>query len=158
MSEYLVCCQNLRGIGYIESPFKVITSAYYDGPTSGIAQCQSCSAEYSFVMVDWDDNQDVRIHAFAPLPSGSFMRVENILARYEPTEWPNDKEIEEILEMAGEVTMVVALSQYGNRVFGARTLAERDLRNIRDWFSPGDPEAGYDWFTFMELDRRISRP
>ena len=71
-TEVVVCCHNLGGIGNAESPFKIITLTYYDGPTPGIAQCQSCSAEYSFMMADWDDYQEVRIHAFAPLPTGSY--------------------------------------------------------------------------------------
>jgi hypothetical protein len=155
VTEHLVCCQNLGGAGNAESPFKMITLAYYDGPTAGIAQCQCCPAEYRFMMVDWDDDQDVRIHAFAPLPAGSFMRVENILAKYEPTEWPTDKEIDEILGTAEAATMVVALSQWGEKILAARSLAEGDLKDIQDWFSLENPQAARDWFSFLGLVRKI---
>lgn len=154
MRDSPICCQNLKDVRNVDSPFKIETIGYYDGPTSGIAQCKACSAEYRFMMVDWDGLQDVRIYAFAPLPIGSLKQVEDIFAKYGPTEWPTDKELTEIVGRAGEAIMVVALSQWGDRVLAMRNLAESDLKDVQDWFSFGYPEAARDWFSFLGLDRK----
>jgi hypothetical protein len=123
-------------------------------------------------MIDWDDNQDVRIHAFAPLPSKSFQQAVDMLSKYEPAKWPMwfplrqyssdqlydqvQKQLDEILGTAGTWTMVAALSQWGERILASRSLAEGDLKNIRDLSSLEDPIATYDWFTFVGLVRSVS--
>jgi hypothetical protein len=124
------------------------------------------------MMVDWDDYQDVRIHSIAPLSSKAFQQVVDLLSKYEPPKWPTwfplrqyasnqvydlvEKRISEILGTAGAATMVVALSQWGDRILAARSLAESDLKNIQDWFSLEDPKAARDWFSFIGLVRRVN--
>jgi hypothetical protein len=121
------------------------------------------------MMIDWDDNQEVRIHAFSPLSSKSFQQVVDLLSKHEPAKWPMwfplqqyssnqlydvvQKELDEILGTAEAATMVVALSQWGERILAARTLAESDLKNIRDLSSLEDPNATHDWFAFIGLER-----
>jgi hypothetical protein len=170
--EDLICCHKYQDRGDVEARFFTVVLNFYDGPTSGVMRCRSCSAAYRFTMIDWDDNQDVRIHAFAPLPSNSFQQVVDLLSKYEAPKWPMwftlrqytsnrlydlvEKQLDEILETAGAATMVLALSQWGERILAARRLAESDLKNIQDLSSLEDPKAAYDWFSFIGMVRRVS--
>lgn len=62
------CCTVLID-GVMEPlPFgRTIITDFYDGPTEGFTECSECGAVYAFRKVDWDDSQDVRVFAFAPL-------------------------------------------------------------------------------------------
>lgn len=62
------CCKQLSD-GTLESlPFeRVLATSYHDGPTDGFTECAYCHQAYSFQKIDWDDLQDLRIFAFAPL-------------------------------------------------------------------------------------------
>jgi hypothetical protein len=80
--EASLCCQKEKETADLESLFLTVALNYYDGPTSGVMQCRSCSAAYRFMMIDWDDYQDVRIHGFAPLSSKSFQQVVDLLSEY----------------------------------------------------------------------------
>lgn len=155
----------------MESLFSIVVLNYYDGPTSGVIQCDSCLATYKFTMIDWDDYQNVRVHAFAPLPSESFRRIVDLLSKYEPPKWPIwyplrpyasdqlydsvEKQIHESLELAEPATLAVALSQWGEKVLAVRNLSESDMNDVKDWFSLEDPKAARDWFDFMGLVRKI---
>jgi hypothetical protein len=79
-------------------------------------------------MVDWDDYQDVRIHAVAPLPNHSFERAVEVLSRYESPKWPMwfplcayasedariyvDSQINELLANSGVPVVLLAASQW----------------------------------------------
>ena len=166
-----ICCRRLPEFHNVESPFFIVALRYYDGPTSGIVQCQTCSAEFNFMMLDWDDYQDIRIHALAPLPSGAFKQVVDILSEHEVPRWPMwfplwqypsrrvqdrlEEQINEILARAGTATMAAAFSQWGDRILAVQSLAEVDLKDVQDWFSLEEPTAARDWFAFLGLDKRV---
>jgi hypothetical protein len=67
-----------------------------------------------------------------------------------------EKRISEILGTAAAATMVVALSQWEEKILAARSLAKVDLKDIQDWFSLEDPKAARDWFSFIGLIRRVN--
>jgi len=170
--EAKICCENDNGRTDVESLFLTVVLNYYDGPTGGIMQCRSCSAVYKFVMVDWDEHQSVRIHALAPLPSKSFEQIVDLLSKYESPKWPMwfpvlqdsssevldslERQLQKVLGLAEPATLVVGLSQWGDRILATRSLTASDLRNVQDWFSLEDPKSGRDWFSFLGLVRSVS--
>ncbi len=167
--EPTVCCRNLEGQPNGKSPFqKMIIEGFYDGPTSGLVQCEVCSASYRFLMVDWDDRQDVRVLSLAPLPVQSFDRVVSIISEVEPVPWPMlypwripsddlrefvEVRIKEIVDKAGPPTIVAACSRYGDTILAAKGLDENDLKDVQDWFYPEGPKGERDWFSFLGLNR-----
>ena len=153
MVESVVCCQSFVDIVSKSSALKMIMLDYYDGPTSGLIKCEVCCRVYKFGMVDWDDDQEIRIHAFAPMPPDSFQAVEEIKSKHEPKWWPTGPEIDEILATAEEPTMVAAFSRWGDTVFAARNLMEDDLKDVQEWLSLTDPTTARDWFSFLGLPR-----
>ena len=76
------CCSGLLGGRRQPSPFTaVIGLGYYDGVTSGLAECGSCGRAYRFALVAWDGGQDVRVFAAASLPPGVFRDAVGICSR-----------------------------------------------------------------------------
>jgi hypothetical protein len=140
---------------------------FYDGPTSGVMQCQVCSAEYRFTMLDWDDQQGDRVYALEPLPPKSFRQVVDILSAYEPPKLPLwfplrqypskqvyelvEKQLAEIMDKAGAANTVVAISQWGEKILAAKTLSSGDIKYVQSWFSLEEPKASRDWFSFLGL-------
>lgn len=153
MVQSLICCQKFAEAGSNRSALKMITVGYYDGPTSGLVECEVCSRVYKFAMVDWDDRQEVRIHALAPISPTAFTRIEQIKERHGPKLWLTVPEIDEILAEAKAPTMVAAFSRWGETVFAARNLTENDVKDVQEWLSLTDPTTARDWFSFLELPR-----
>src|SRR5665213_3281654 len=51
-----------------ESPFRrFLATGYYDGPTEGVTSCSVCGQGYSFVLLVWDDAQDIRVFGFSEI-------------------------------------------------------------------------------------------
>jgi hypothetical protein len=164
-----ICCQNENESFDVKSLFVTVVLNYYDGPTGGIMQCRSCSAVYRFIMVDWDEQRSVRIHALAPLPSNSFAEVVDLLSKYEPPKWPMwspvlqdlsgeifdslQSQLQKILQLAKPATLVMGLSQWGDRILATRRLTREESSSVQDWFSLGHPNADPDWFSFLALAR-----
>lgn len=62
----MICCKEIAQEGIIDSPFyRILATGYYDGPTEGFIECSICKGTYVFRMLDWDDEQDMRIYAMA---------------------------------------------------------------------------------------------
>jgi hypothetical protein len=62
------CCQWIESQTQASMPFgRTVATEYYDGPIQGFVECSVCGKVYSFLKLDWDDSQDVRIFSFAPL-------------------------------------------------------------------------------------------
>jgi hypothetical protein len=85
MSEYL-CCE----IGYpsLSTFRRVLSLGWYDGTTSGLAQCSQCSAAFKYDLIDWDSDQDRRMFAFSPIGVQEFEHVVTLLSRNEKPSWP----------------------------------------------------------------------
>jgi hypothetical protein len=126
---------------------------YYDGPTAGLMKCEMCSRVYKFMMVDWDDDQEIRVHALAPISPDAFQRIEQIKAKHDPKWWPTGPEIDDIVATAETPTMVAAFSRWGDTVFAARNLTESDVKFVQEWLSRTDTTTARDWFSFLGLLR-----
>lgn len=153
MLEAVVCCQQFADPGTNRSALAIIMLEYYDGPTAGLMKCEVCNRVYKFVMVDWDDRQEIRIHALAPISSDSFERIKQMKSEHEPKWWPAGPEIDEILATAEDPSMVAAFSRWGDKVLAMRNLTESDLSHVQEWLSLADPASARDWFSFLGLQR-----
>jgi hypothetical protein len=168
--ESSVCCIDLEKFPTAKSPFsRQVALGFYDGPTSGMVQCEVCSAVYRFLMMDWDDRQEVRVFSLASLPVQSLEQVIQTLSPYDPPSWPLwfpkwqfpsndirqsvDRRIDEILATAEPPRVVVAWSRYGETILAAKSVDQRDIEEIQDWFAVEDRKSQRDWFSFLGLER-----
>ncbi len=84
-----VCCQQLSTDSPMRSPFgKVLSLGFYDGTTSGVAQCSFCLESYRYELVAWDSGQDTRIYSMAPLPFESFEALVRLMSVIGNPTWP----------------------------------------------------------------------
>ena len=108
-----------------------------------VASCTIYEAgrAWRFTMIDWDDNQEVRVFAMAPLPLDAFKTIVDALSQYEPEKSPFwfplfnysddevkvavEREVDRALESAAAVSHVIAMSRWGDTVL-AETSVERD--------------------------------
>ena len=153
MVQPQVCCRQLDALGRQRVSLRMIVTDYYDGPTAGVFKCDLCDRAFRFFMVDWDDRQEVRIHALFPLPEESFKRIEEMQAQYGPKWWPEGPRIDEILATAAKPEMVAAFCSRFETVFAARNLMEADMEEVQKWFERTDFENMRDWFAFLDLRR-----
>lgn len=168
MVQLRTCCQRLEAFSNVKSPFtKIIALGFYDGPTSGIAQCEVCSAIYKFEMLDWDDEQEIRIFSLAPLASQAWNQMVNLLSKHEAPKWPVwfpqwefpseavhnsvDSESDKILARAGMPELVIASNRYGDRIIAAKKLTTEDRAYVKDWFALEPSEVARDWFSYLGL-------
>ena len=153
-----VCCQQFANPGNPKSALSIIMLDYYDGPTAGLMKCELCNGVYKFTMVDWNDHQEMRIHALASISPDAYERIEKLKLEHEPKWWPAGPEIDEILATAEEPSIVAAFSRTGDQVFAMRKLTEGDLSYVLEWLSLEDPASARDWFSFLGLPREPNRP
>ncbi|GEM_PF-1452453 len=168
MNQFIPCCQRLETFSNIKSPFsKIIALGFYDGPTSGMAQCEICSAIYKFVMLDWDDSQDIRIFSLSPIAKPAWIRMVNLLSKHESPKWPVwfpkweftseavrnhvDSEADKILANAGRPELIIASNRYGDRILAAKKSVCEDLKYVKDWFSLEPSDVARDWFSYLGL-------
>ena len=51
MKPFIPCCQDPHTLRNGPSPFfKIVALGFYDGPTSGVLQCQTCQAVFKFAV------------------------------------------------------------------------------------------------------------
>jgi hypothetical protein len=166
------CCQQLPSPPGSRSPFsRILALGFYDGPTAGILQCGTCGAVYRFDMLDWDDNQEVRVFRLAALPPGSLEEAIRVFEKAGPPRWPvwipmrsafpseeaaqeADRAVGRLLDRAETARWVVAWSGYGERIVAARGVGPEELAGATDWFSVADPTSARDWFLFLGLPRK----
>lgn len=66
----MTCCQKLIDGHNQQLPFiRTLALGYHDGPIEGLTACSQCGQAWSFRKLDWDDSQNMRVFAFAPLTS-----------------------------------------------------------------------------------------
>lgn len=168
MNQTVPCCQNSEILTNAQSPFsKIVALGFYDGPTSGVLQCGTCSATYRFDMLDWDVDHEVRIFRLARLPEDSLVRCVNVLAQSRQPQWPvwvpsrwdlpsdearqeADRELQRILQSAEPAELVVAWAGYGEKILAARKVPAAELADVADWFAQ-DSTDGRDWFSWLQL-------
>lgn len=60
------------------SPFEIVQLGWYDGITSGLAKCRECGQTFYFDMLGWDEEQWLRIYAFAAIAAESYEHVSRV--------------------------------------------------------------------------------
>lgn len=172
MKNHPIYCPHLKEGAVAGSAYLTVALDYYDGPTSGVMQCQICFAEYRFMMLDWDDQQSDRVYSLEPLPLKSFEQIVDILSKYESPklplwfplgQYPSKQvhelvvqQLAEIMDKAGSAITVVAMSQWGEKILAAKALSSSDTKYVRSWFSLEEPKASRDWFSFLGLVREAA--
>ena len=146
-----LCCNNLPVGRSVDSPFaRIIFDGYYDGPTSGLAECGVCYAAYAFSLLAWDERQDVRIFKLMPLKSPVFACTIDLLTsrlHLGPPRWPIlgtwskrmspaelsevSDEIETIFASAGDPVYVVATEDLSKKIISAGSLSSEEIARAR---------------------------
>lgn len=67
---------------------RLIVFDWYDGPLSGLAECDDHVTSYCFQCVACDTAQDNRVYTLAPLRSGDFTEIVLQLEYYLAPKWP----------------------------------------------------------------------
>ena len=84
MSETLCCRQYHSQDAEFLSPFqRVIALGYYDGETSGFAQCHQCGDWYVFELIDWDSGQDLRVFQVDRIGGQAGAQLESLFAEHQ---------------------------------------------------------------------------
>jgi len=142
-----ICCRATDELIGRPSPFqKIVAFGYYDGPTSGVLQCADCGSAYVFEMLQWDEDQDVRVFALAPLSTATFGRVVDALSVAEPPRWPVwvpagsvdaavQEEVDDNLVGAGPIQFVVAAERLDREILAAEAVDHATQSQVTDWLS-----------------------
>lgn len=84
-----VCCQIAFSEQPQPSPFeRVISLGFFDGTTSGIAECSICARAHRYGLVAWDEDQQWRAFAFGELQRGVFPDVIAACSSLGTPRWP----------------------------------------------------------------------
>jgi hypothetical protein len=145
---------------------------FYDGPTSGILECAGSGACYRFEMLDWDEEQRVRIFRLARLPAGALEECVTVFAPEKPS-WPvwfpwargeasdmdrakADRKVEEVLSRVEPPSLLVAWTGYGDYVLAARRLPPSAFADAPGWFFSTEEEEAprKDWFALLGMSRQ----
>jgi hypothetical protein len=138
MVDHLCFAESLKNP--VLKPFsKVLSLGWYDGTTSGIAQCSRCSVAFKYDILDWDSDQEHRVFAFSRIDSQELNRVTELLGVAEEPSWPfwvpswrsnseDEKqnvrhEVESRLARAGKPEYVVMSDRQLNKLFAVRKLS-----------------------------------
>lgn len=169
MAPSSACCHDPQSLVGAQSPFSnILALGFYDGPTSGVLRCAACRTDYRFDLLDWDEDQAVRIFRLARLPEGALEECVQALGQPEPPRWPvwmpsrwslpseglrqeADRAVQQILDRAVPSELVLAWVGYGEQVLAARRVAAPELSAAPDWFSISDPTQIRNWFSLLGL-------
>jgi hypothetical protein len=163
-----ICCQEFSPDSAMRSPFgKIISLGFYDGTTSGVAQCSHCFKAYRYELVAWDSGQDTRIYSLANLPQEAFDAMVGLLSGIKGPTWPfwepnlpsdstegraMNAAIDTQLAKAESPARVIASRQLDKEILASReiTLAARvklpvarNYSNMKDWEF---------WRTYLAVD------
>ena len=139
----MMCCKLLLRGQFEALPFRrVIATGFYDGPTDGFTECSQCGQAYSFRMPDWDDSQEMRVFAFAPIPTSLDAIAEQLgMALAADTEFAllgplaeQDQMFVTDLENHSP-TRVAAFQGWPGESCSIRDISRIDVTEIGDWFS-----------------------
>jgi len=164
-----ICCQDLPLNSAVRSPFgKIISLGFYDGTTSGVAQCSRCSRSYRYELVAWDSGQDLRIYSLASLPQRSFDALVRLLSGATSPTWPiwmpelPSDPAREVTELSRAIDAELAEANPPDRVVASRhidkeILASRNLTEAARVKLPTGGEypnmLGWDyWCEYLAMD------
>ena len=157
MTEPISCCRELARVpGGAGSPFtRIIALDWYDGPRSGLLQCEVCGREFRFELLDErldeGDGPDLRVYSLAPLPAGSIAKVVAALAGTHPPAWPvwapiwtfpdpeakaaAEASVDRVIEQAARPELVVVTRDLAAEIREARAITDDDVATVDDWVS-----------------------
>lgn len=147
-----ICCRELPSLVDAASPFaRIVALGYYDGPTSGVAECEHCPESYRFDMLAWDVQQDVRVYSLSALPPNSVAELVKCIPAPNPPHWPvwvptwrfgsrekeeeTQRQVARVLSRAGPVLFVIASEDLAASILRAKQATPDDLTSVTDWFS-----------------------
>lgn len=168
MTMSATCYHKTAGLRNQKSPFQqVIAFGYYDGPTAGVAQCAACEQAYKYDLLAWDENQDVRVYSFAPLPAQSFQQIVKACSVLGEPRWPVwvpkweieqketeekvESEVEQALAGAGQVEIILAAEDLVGDILALKRLAPADVSRFQALASAGNQNNLQEWLAFLEL-------
>ena len=145
------CCRVLADAAGEDLPFgRTLATGYYDGPVEGFTECRTCGRAYSFRKLDWDDRQDLRVFALAPLaislkdiaakllPNADEQATLMLVPPLAAAEHDFSKKL-----LAQRPTHVVACQGWPGRALSCRDVTKLDLDSVSDWFAfLGLPRSG----------------
>lgn len=136
------------------SPFeRIVVFGYYDGPTSGFANCARGSMAYRFELAAWDSHQDNRIFSLAEMESATFDSMVEILSGFEKPCWPvwmpryqpnlptEDELVSQTLVTLPAASLLIASDHLDKIIMECRNVeaSERD-QVLQECWSPSDPK------------------
>jgi hypothetical protein len=177
VNDSIIGCASSSHWLTVEFPCKVVGLDSWDGPTRGVLQCEHCSAEYWFDLIDWDErhgDNDIRIFSLSRLRPGSFAAIVNAcpttrggpfwpvwLPRWEFPKESDEKtgrsRIDEIVKRIEGPELVIAWQGcWPKRIIAAKLLTREDLPDVECSLKPPrSAKKRRDWFSFLELERAV---
>jgi hypothetical protein len=158
------CCEHLLRTSPVRSPFaRVVSLGFYDGTTSGVAQCSQCSRSYRYELVAWDSGQDLRVFSLAILPQKSFNEVVKLLSGATGPTWPfwspalpSDPTVSAALDVelanAETPSCVVVARQMDMELLSGRNLTDDARTKLPAHKGYPDAEGWGFWQTYLGID------
>jgi hypothetical protein len=165
-----ICCQPLPASFPVKPPFgRFVSLGYYDGTTSGVAQCSDCSSTFRYELAAWDSRQNIRVYSIASLPRNSFDTVVKLLSAVDEPRWPFwypklssepsplNVAIDAELSRVERPTYAVAAEHLEREILAGKEITatglaslpkDQDFPNLADWDF---------WRAYLELDE-LGRP
>jgi hypothetical protein len=128
-------------------PFgRIVVTGYYDGPTEGVVECAACGMCFAFVLLDWDEQQDLRIFSLAPLPERF-----DVLMQRAGLQATQDRTVligTSYLESAGTLRKLLQSAAAPTLAIATRNMLDGVIKSM-----PFPSRAVPDWFVELSLDR-----
>jgi hypothetical protein len=142
-----ICCLTSVTDGEPYSIFaKVLSLGWYDGTTSGLAQCANCGSVFKYDLLDWDADQEQRIFVLSRIERPEFDIVVSTLSAIDEPTWPFwsprwridppelreriREQVDAHLSSANGAEYLIAANRLLSKVFSARRLSESLRRKL----------------------------
>ena len=148
---------------------RMIAFGFYDGPVSGVLYDLGTSLAWRFTMIDWDDRQEVRVFAMAPLPDDAFKEIVDALSQYEPPKSPFwfplfnysdneikhavERKIDEAIARAAGVNHIIVTSRWGDTILAERSVKKDALPSIQACDSTTGFDSTGGWLELFGFER-----
>ena len=156
-------------LGVFSKSRRMIAFDFYDGPVSGVMHDLGSNRAWKFMMIDWDDRQELRVFAMAPLPEDAFNKIVDVLSQYEPPKSPFwvplfnysdneikqavEREIDEAIARASGISHVIAMSRWGDTILAERSIEIHELPWIQAWDSTTGFISSPGWLELFGFER-----
>lgn len=146
---------------------KVIVLDYYDGLTKGIAKSILDEQSYLFEMLDWDNDQDIRLFKLSEITNQSFADIASAYAIYDEPRWPIwtpkmdnvvDVNLQRLytlvqatLDIAKSLCVVFGWRKSDETIFLIKSDFSTDECSLVDWSSWNEASGKFNWFEFLKV-------